>query len=406
MKKIFLLSAFSIFIFQCTFSQSVGIGTTEPKASFNVAVNKTVLFGDDTTTTSHTNKLIWLPAKGALRVGRLSSSDTVGLYSTVLGYFSAANGEYSIAAGLGSIAGGSASTALGDYTAASGAASTALGVSTTASGLSSLAAGYSSYASGEYSTAMGYFSAATGEYSTAMGYSTTASGNSSTAMGYRTNASGAYSTALGYGANTNGFTNSFCIGGGVSPLAPYIVQNDANFQMMMYFNNYKFWSSTVGTGVQLLAGGNAWVSMSDKNKKENFQLLDGETVLKKISAIPFSSWNYKGQDAKTYRHYGIMAQDFYTAFGKDKYGIIGNDTTVNPIDMIGVNMAAIKALGQRTEKIEALQNENIILKNENASVKKQLQELSLAVAEMKKQMTNLVSKKNNTGVSLLAANNK
>lgn len=123
-------------------------------------------------------------------------------------------------------------------------------------------------------------------------------------------------------------------------------------------------------------------------------------------AIPFSSWNYKGQDATTFRHYGIMAQDFYAAFGKDKYGIIGNDTTVNPVDMIGVNMAAIKALEQRTEKIETLQNENTILKNENASVKQQLQQLSLAVAEMKKQTNNLASKKHNTSFSLLVANNK
>ena len=48
-----------------------------------------------------------------------------------------------------------------------------------------------------------------------------------------------------------------------------------------------------------------------------------------------------------------MAQDFYKAFGKDKYGTIGNDTTVNPVDMLGIDMAAIQALEKRTVALSA-----------------------------------------------------
>ena len=81
--------------------------------------------------------------------------------------------------------------------------------------------------------------------------------------------------------------------------------------------------------------------------------------------MKFGSWNYKMQDPKVHRHYGVMAQDFFSAFGNDKYGKIGNDTTVNPIDLIGIDMAAIQALENRTsvlqEKYEALQKQNEVL---------------------------------------------
>ncbi len=138
------------------------------------------------------------------------------------------------------------------------------------------------------------------------------------------------------------------------------------------------------------------MSICDKNTKENFQPLNGEDVLQKFSKINFSSWNYKKQDPKIYRHYGIMAQDFYNAFGKDKYGTIGNNTSVNPIDMIGIDMAAIKALEKRTADLkvdgerqraegEKLKSENDQLKNEVAGLNKKFAE----VAEMKKENESL-----------------
>ena len=80
------------------------------------------------------------------------------------------------------------------------------------------------------------------------------------------------------------------------------------------------------------------------------------------------------QDPKIYRHYGIMAQDFYQAFGHDKFGSIGNDTTVNPIDMIGIDMTAIKALDKRTEN----------LKGENLRLQQSVTELEIAFNEQKK----------------------
>lgn len=56
-----------------------------------------------------------------------------------------------------------------------------------------------------------------------------------------------------------------------------------------------------------------------------------------------------------------MAQDFYAAFGKDEYGTIGNDTTINSADFAGVSFIAIQALEKRTQKIEHLEKEQVIL---------------------------------------------
>lgn len=69
-----------------------------------------------------------------------------------------------------------------------------------------------------------------------------------------------------------------------------------------------------------------------------------------------------------------MAQDFYSAFGKDKFGAIGNDTTVNPIDMIGIDMAAIQALEKRTA----------LLSQENKDLKNELDDLKLRLAKLEK----------------------
>ncbi|MBC7507260.1 MAG: tail fiber domain-containing protein, partial [Ferruginibacter sp.] len=128
-------------------------------------------------------------------------------------------------------------------------------------------------------------------------------------------------------------------------------------------------ASATRSGVSIAHNGNSWVSICDKNRKENFEPLNGEAVLQKLSANNFTSWNYKMQDPKSYRHYGIMAQDFNAAFGKDKYGTIGNDTTVNPIDMIGIDMAAIQALVKRTNE---LKDENEKLKEKEAAINKKL----------------------------------
>jgi hypothetical protein len=156
--------------------------------------------------------------------------------------------------------------------------------------------------------------------------------------------------------------------------------------MMMSFDTYTFWSGYNGQGVDLPFNGNSWVSHCDRNKKENFLPLNGESILKKISGIELTSWNYKKCDAQNDRHYGIMAQDFHAAFGHDPMGNIGNDSTVNPIDMIGIDMAAIQALEKRTLKLDHMQMNMEALITKNADIKKLNADIKKENAEIKKEL--------------------
>ena len=117
-------------------------------------------------------------------------------------------------------------------------------------------------------------------------------------------------------------------------------------------------NATGTTGVSLAAGGGSWASVSDRRKKENFEILNKEEMLQKVAAMPVTRWNYLSQPVSQ-KHVGPMAQDFYAAFGLDG---VGNDTTINTIDIDGVNMIAIQALEQRTRdlqaQVDALKKEN------------------------------------------------
>ncbi len=94
--------------------------------------------------------------------------------------------------------------------------------------------------------------------------------------------------------------------------------------------------------------------------------MDGEEVLTKIGRLSLTSWNLIGQDAKQFRHYGPMAQDFFAAFGHDAIGTIGTDTAITSGDLDGILMIAAQALGKRsveqTKEIQALRGENADLK--------------------------------------------
>lgn len=200
-------------------------------------------------------------------------------------------------------------------------------------------------------------------------------------LGNNSWANGNYSTAIGYRASTNFKNYSVCIGASGTGATPISVANEHDNEFMIYAQWYKFWTSNSGTSVYLTPGSNAWLSTCDKNTKENFEPVNGEEVLQKLSTICLQSWNYKKQDPKTFRHYGIMAQDFYNAFGKDKYGTIGNDTAVNHIDMMGIAYSGIQALEKRTEKIDEQQQRIEALEKENADLKKRLEKLEKLILD-------------------------
>ena len=428
MKKIFLFIILFIATHKMMMAQNVGIGTITPQARLHVA-DSSVLFSANGHALPSTignppvqgagRRMMWYPDKVAFRVGATSGSswdkDEIGRYSFASGDDTRASGSFSTAMGAGSVASGNYSTAMGAGTVASNIVSTAMGANSNASGYASTAMGQSTNATGDYSTAIGLSSDAGGEASTAIGWATTASGNYSTAMGYNTTAGGDYSTAMGIntlasadystamgggtlasgaystamGLNTTASGNfSTAIGSNVSTNnhegafiigdhSTATVLNSANTNNFRarFAGGYKLYTSAnLATGCTLFAGDNAWTTGSSIYTKENVATVNGEDFLQKISRFNLTSWNYKTQDPKTFRHYGPMAQDFFAAFGKDSYGTIGCDTLINQQDFLGVNLIAIQALEKRTQKIEQLEKENTELRNMLLQLRKEIDE--------------------------------
>ena len=124
-------------------------------------------------------------------------------------------------------------------------------------------------------------------------------------------------------------------------------------------------------GVKLDPGDNAWEILSDRNAKENFVTLDTREILRRLSDLPVTQWNYKGQDPSD-KHIGPMAQDFFAAFG-----LSADDHHISTIDADGVALAAIQGLYEIVkEKDRDLQT----LQTENEELKDRLAALEAAVA--------------------------
>ncbi len=121
--------------------------------------------------------------------------------------------------------------------------------------------------------------------------------------------------------------------------------------------------------VSVIEGQVPYTYTSDRNEKENFKAVDAEAVLAKLRGLSVTSWNYKGQDAKQFRHYGPVAQDFFAAFGHDAVGTIGTPTTITSGDLDGILMIAAQALEKRTVE---QQKEIAALKAELEEIKRKV----------------------------------
>jgi hypothetical protein len=124
--------------------------------------------------------------------------------------------------------------------------------------------------------------------------------------------------------------------------------------------------------------GTNWVNASDENVKENFESVDGQELLGKISELEVTKWNYKG-DADGMKHIGPTAQDFKKVFD------VGSDgKTISTIDPSGIALAAIKELYK----------ENISLMAQVADLMKQVEELKTkgaATDELRAQVKKLTT---------------
>ena len=299
-----------------TFAQ-LGIGTNLPKARLHVydgtflAQTPTLppqespfydLANFDDDPVHHAFK--WIPEKGAFR------ALGAGIYSSTLE--PASVGKFSFASGFDALA-------------------TGLGAS--ARGMRASAGGFGAFASGQ-GTIAGY--------------------NFSFVQGYMSMSSGPSCIAMGTHLENNSLTGALIMGH-----STFNFQSTSNHQFRMLFEGgYRFYTNNLQTsGVALPAGANAWNVVSDASKKENLAAVDGQQFLRKMEEMPLSSWNYKGQDPKTFRHYGPMAQDFFKAFGHDQYGTIGADTTINQADMDGVTLIAIQALVEETDELQKINDD-------------------------------------------------
>lgn len=357
----------------------VGIGTTLPQAKLHVHGGglqaNTVNLNPDVNPFYDVNnpepvesRLRWYDNKCAFRVitERVGNGGfdlaNIGFFSFASGFETFASGSSSTAFGMRSVASGNYSVAGGYNSTSSGLRSIAQGNMCTASGISAVAMGSNCTAGGEGAVAIGNSCSATADKSLAMGYSSAADGIGSVALGVGATADAGKSVAIGNGS-TNSKIGSFVLGYGNT-----LIKSNLNYQMTMAFTGgYRLYTDDMATiGVLLPSNGNAWQVFSDVNKKENFAPVNGEEFLKKISKMNLTSWNYKGQDPKQLRHYGPMAQDFYAAFGKDQYGTVGTDTTINQADFDGVNLIAIQALVRKMDQM------NSDLRAEIASLKAEM----------------------------------
>ncbi len=251
---------------------------------------------------------------GSASIGGGDSNTALGVRSTIGG------GGFNTAGGLSSVVGGGASNAANDEFATVG-------------------GGNSNEASGRWAAVGG------GDRNSASGLYSTVAG------GQLNEASGAGSMAAGINANAahdGTFVWADSSGSAFSSTGPdqFLVRASGGVT---------FFSDTgTTTGVNLPAGSGSFSSLSDRNAKTNFSVVNQREILERLLGIPIATYNYKTQDGV--RHIGPMAQDFAAAFG------VGEDERrISVVDADGVALAAIQGLyqmlGERESQIAAQESQ-------------------------------------------------
>jgi hypothetical protein len=338
---------------------------------------------------------MWVPAKGALRAGTVRvesgfdgttfwNDAAIGENSVGLGLNSRAEGAYSLALGVNNQALGRADIAIGQGNLTRGAGAFALGSSNVITRGAAYALGYQNQVNGELAVAIGSqneisaINTSQGEanFSAAHGVKNIVTEGSAFAFGtlVRVDHPGAF--VLGDRSFDPFLTAEITAARASAASRSW----DRNTLTMRFDGGYRFYTNRDGsTYVSIPRNRNGVLAVeappSDVRRKENFRPVDGEAVLGKIGRFRLATWNYKGEDARRYRHYGPMAQDFYAAFGRDSVGTIGTDTTIATLDLNGLNFTAIKALVDRTEA----------LRQKDAQLEQKTRELEALMAQLKAQ---------------------
>jgi hypothetical protein len=261
--------------------------------------------------------------------------------SATEGYSVVAGGEDNVASGVyASVAGGRSNSATGSQSIVAG------GLLSTASGTNaSVLGGLNNSATGQFSTVGGGVdNVASGTFSGVFGGQlNTASGLRSLALGGFGNVAAApFSYALGSKANVTSTHGGSFVYSDVSP-DPFSSEVSNEFAVRASGGLRFRTSADSSTGCNLPAGSGVFSCTSDRNSKEGFEPLDGDTVLAKLAEVPVTSWTFKADPSGT-RHVGPTAQDFYAAFG------LGEDArSISTTDVSGIALAAIQRLAEKTE---------------------------------------------------------
>lgn len=171
--------------------------------------------------------------------------------------------------------------------------------------------------------------------SVALGTNVISVGATAWAAGLNVTANGHFSTVLGTNASNNGYRGCFLYGDNSTST---IVSNTAQYQFMVRASGGTIFytASDLSMGVELLPGAGSWSMISDRNKKENINLLSVSKFSDQFKQLDLFTWHYKGQNLV---HLGPMAQDFNTLFG---VGELPN--YINSIDIDGITFWGIKSL--------------------------------------------------------------
>ncbi len=247
------------------------------------------------------------------------------------------------------VSGGSSNIASGGYSTVSGGAGNTASVdfALVAGGIFNKASGNSSAVSG------GANNIASSDYATVPG-------------GFVNVAAGAVSFAAGSRAKAM-HDNTFVWGG--SGTGDTVSSAAGQFRVYAPESIRMYASTSPGAGCILSTPSSGWACSSDRDMKINIRLLNTADVLKRVIAMPLSSWSFKGAEA--YTHIGPMAQDFSKAFA-----LGADDTTISAMDSSGVALAAIQGLHRllkdKDAKISALEKANAVMQRDVAMMKTRL----------------------------------
>ncbi|MES2286989.1 MAG: tail fiber domain-containing protein [Bacteroidota bacterium] len=178
----------------------------------------------------------------------------------------------------------------------------------------------------------------------------------------------------------------------------------------MFFSMANYYSAYMDASGYLYA-------VSSRTKKDNFEVLDKQDILKKISELEMYKWNSKRGDARV-KHIGPIAEDFW-----DKFHLGDNDSMISHVDPAGVALAGVQALNENYKsqqvQIETIQSNlsdfgsvNVITKelwiNFNPSFSSSIDKDQLPIVTVTSNQPGIsmyVAEKNNSGFKLVINSN-